>query len=175
MEATDQDRRSEARLRLVEEHVRFENQHDLDGIMSTFGPEAHYEDLPEEAHHRGYDAVRGFYGELLRVVPDLHLDIRRRHAASEAIVLEVVIRGRHLGTWRGLPPTGRQLEFPLCGVFTFDEADRLAGERIYFDRATVLAQLGVFHEPETLAGQITTAIAHPLTLARAFARKMRGR
>jgi steroid delta-isomerase-like uncharacterized protein len=130
-----------ARLRVVEEHVRCENQHDLDGIMSTFGPAANYEDLPERAHHKGYDAVREFYAELLRVVPDLQLDIQRRYAAPEAIILEVIMRGRHLGNWRGLPPTGRRLEFPLCGVFTFDDANRLAGERIYYDRGTVLAQL----------------------------------
>jgi len=27
--------------------------------------------------------------------------------------------------------TGRRLEFPLCGVYTFDEDGKLAGERIY--------------------------------------------
>jgi len=58
--------------------------------------------------------------------------------------VEVVIRGTHLGGWRGLPPTGRGVEFPLCGVYTFDANDRLAGEKIYYDRGTVLRQLGVF-------------------------------
>jgi hypothetical protein len=35
----------------------------------------------------------------------------------------------HLGAWRGLPATGRKLEFPLCGVCTFDANDNLAGEK----------------------------------------------
>jgi hypothetical protein len=34
--------------------------------------------------------------------------------------------------WRGLPPTGRPVRFPLCGIFTFDEENRLAGEKILF-------------------------------------------
>lgn len=81
------------------------------------------------------------------------------------------IRGTHLGIWRGgLPATGRRVEFPLCGVFTFDAEDRLAGERIYYDRATVLRQLGLFHEPEGALGRIVTLLSHPMTIARAVLR-----
>ena len=49
--------------------------------------------------------------------------------------------------------------------------NRLAGEKIYYDRATVLRQLGVFHEPESWRGRIATVLAHPLTMARIVARK----
>jgi hypothetical protein len=82
-----------------------------------------------------------------------------------------VIRGTHLGGWRSLPATGRRVEFPLCGVYTFDADDRLAGEKIYYDRGTVLKQLGVFHEPRSILGQISILATHPSTIARAFARK----
>jgi steroid delta-isomerase-like uncharacterized protein len=161
-----------ARLKIVEAHVGFENAHDLDGIMGTFGEAARYDDEPWNAHYLGRDQVRAFYAQLLQAMPDLQIDIRQRHAAEQAIVLEVIIRGRHLGTWRGLPATGRPIEFPLCGVFTFDERDRLAGEKIYYDRASVLQQLGVFHEPESGRGRITTALMHPLTMTRIVARKI---
>jgi hypothetical protein len=59
----------------------------------------------------------------------------------------------------------------LCGVYTFDSNDRLAGEKIYYDRATVLRQLGVFHEPETALGRLCTFLTHPLTIATALIRK----
>jgi hypothetical protein len=36
----------------------------------------------------------------------------------------------------------------------------------------VLRQLGVFHEPQTLLGQIGILAMHPVTLARSFARKL---
>ena len=32
------------------------------------------------------------------------------------------------------------------------------GEKIYYDRASVLRQLGVFREPTTVAGRLLTAI-----------------
>ena len=150
--------------------MSLENEHNLNGIMGTFGEEARYDDEPWGAHYIGRQEVRAFYTQLLRAMPDLHIDIRRRHSSEDAVVLEVIIRGRHLGAWRGLPATGRQIEFPLCGVYTFDQGNRLAGEKIYYDRATVLRQLGVFHEPESWPGRITTVLTHPVTVARMLVR-----
>jgi steroid delta-isomerase-like uncharacterized protein len=169
MKASSSNGAMSARLTIVDEHVSLENEHNLDGIMRTFGESARYDDEPWDAHYMGRQEVRAFYAQLLRAMPDLHIDIRRRHASEDAIVLEVIIRGRHLGVWRGLPATGRQIEFPLCGVYTFDQGDRLAGEKIYYDRATVLRQLGVFHEPESWRGRITTVLTHPVTVARMVA------
>jgi steroid delta-isomerase-like uncharacterized protein len=160
------------RLRVVDEHVGFENEHDLDGIMRTFGDSARYDDEPWNAHYVGRAEVRGFYTQLLRALPDLHIGVQRRHAGEDAVVLEVVIRGRHLGSWRGLPATGRRVEFPLCGVYTFDADNRLAGERIYYDRATVLEQLRVFHEPASLPGRIALVLTHPVTMAAIAVRKV---
>jgi hypothetical protein len=42
-------------------------------------------------------------------------------------VLEVTIRGTHLGPWRGLPATARRMEFPLCAVYAFDVNNRGGG------------------------------------------------
>jgi steroid delta-isomerase-like uncharacterized protein len=159
------------RLRTVDEHIRRENAHDLDGILATFGQDPRYDDEPWGAHHVGRDEVRAFYAQTLEAMPDMHIDVRRRHVAEEAVIVEVVISGHHLGPWRGLPATGRAISFPLCGVYTFDASNRLAGERIYYDRATVLRQLGLFHELESLRGRVAAALAHPLTIARLIARR----
>jgi hypothetical protein len=87
---------------------------------------------------------------------------------DDAVILECEIQGSHLGWWRGLPPTGRRVRFPLCAVYTFTEGDKLAGERVYNDRATVLNQLGVLHDPESALGRTLTAITHPITLGHAL-------
>jgi steroid delta-isomerase-like uncharacterized protein len=175
MTGLNADARIAARVKLVDEHVGFENHHDLEGIMGTFGATARYDDEPWDVHYAGRDEVRTFYDGLLQALPGLHIDVQRRHAADTAVVLEVVIRGRHLGPWRGLPATGRQVEFPLCGIFTFDDKDLLAGEKIYYDRATLLRQLGVFHEPDRVMGRIATMLSHPLSMARIVGRKIFGR
>lgn len=152
------------RLRLVEAHVGFENAHDLDGVLSTFGDTAFYKDEPWSDVRAGRRAVRAYYGELLRAVPDLRIDVLQAHVSDDCVVLEVRIKGTHLRSWRGLPATGRRVDVPLCGIFEFDDNDRLAGETIYYDRATVLRQLGVFHEPQGLLGSALTACTHPITM-----------
>ena len=163
--------RGSAHLAIVDEHIRLENAHDLESVLNTFGDTARYEDEAWEEHYEGASGVRSFYTQLMSALPDLVIDVKKMHVTDEAIVVEVMIRGTHLGAWRGLPATGRQVEVPLCGIYTFDGDDRLAGEKIYYDRGTVLRQLGVFHEPETLVGRIATLATHPITVARAIARK----
>ena len=164
--------KSNARSQIVEEHVGLENRHDLAGVMATFGASARYDDEPNGEHHIGTGEVYRYYAGLFSAMPDLNIDVRERHICEDAIILEVIISGHHFGPWRGLPATGRKLAFPLCGIFTFDDSNRLKGERIYYDRATVLRQLGVFHEPERLAGRINVALMHPLTMAKVVRRMM---
>jgi SnoaL-like polyketide cyclase len=96
-------------------------------------------------------------------MPDLAIDVCGRHVADDA-VLEVKISGHHLGVWRGLPPTGRPVRFPLCGIFTFDDEDRLAGEKIYYHRAAVLQQLGVFQQMKDESEKSATVLTreHPV-------------
>lgn len=158
------------KLRMVRDHIRFENAHDLAAVMGTFGSSARYDDEPWDEHHIGLDGVRSFYEELLRALPDLEIAVSQEHVSGDAVVVECLIRGTHGGTWRDLPATGRHLEFPLCGVYTFDEDGKLAGERIYYDRATVLRQCGVFREPTSLGGRLLLFLNHPVSILSAWLR-----
>ena len=163
----------EQRLEIVHEHIRLENAHDLASLMGTFGSAANYDDRPWNEHHRGIAAVTAFYEELLRVLPDLHIEVCNEHATPDAVVVECIISGTHQGAWRGLPPTGRHIEFPVCGIYTFDVDGKLAGERIYYDRATILRQLGIFRETSTLRTKLLLFMNHPLALSGAWLRRSR--
>ena len=81
-----------------------------------------------------------------------------------------MLYGTHLGSFRGLPPTGREFEMRFCAMFLFEE-DRLVCERVYFDAATILRQLGIAHDPLTLRGRVATVLNHPLTVGRARRRR----
>jgi SnoaL-like polyketide cyclase len=93
-------------------------------------------------------------------------------AAEEGVALEVRISGTQLGSWRGLPPTGRPVVFPLCGLFSFDEGGMLAGERIYYDRGSVLRQVGLYHDPQSFVGRLEILLAHPITVTKAYGRRL---
>src|SRR5437868_12192035 len=162
--------RAHARKAVVDEHIRCENLHNVEATMATYGIDARYDDEPWADHRIGRDGVRSYYAELMRALPDLAIEVKHWHIASESVVLEVIIRGTHLGPWRGLPATARRMEFPLCGVYWFDADNKLACERIYYDRGTVMGQLGLFHEPVRGLGRVVTVLSHPLTIVHAYLR-----
>ena len=62
----------------------------------------------------------------------------------------------------------------MTAFFVF-EGDRLIGERVYFDQATILRQLGLARDPRSLLGRISLVLNHPLTIARALLAGRRGR
>jgi hypothetical protein len=86
-----------ARIAIVEKHIGLENEHDLEGVLGTFGAAARYDDEPWGEHYSGRDGVRQFYEQLMKALPDLEIEVEHRHVAQDAIVVEVVIRGSHLG------------------------------------------------------------------------------
>ncbi|HEX9831522.1 MAG TPA: ester cyclase [Mycobacterium sp.] len=63
------------------------------------------------------------------------------HVADDAVIVEFDLLGTDLGEFYGLPPTGRAFQVPIIAVFYFD-ADRVVNERIYFDSASLLTQIG---------------------------------
>ena len=88
---------------------------------------------PVADHPRGRDAVRSYYEDLLRAVPDLHIEVLKQHVSGDVVVLECEITGTHDGVWHGLPATGRPVKLPLCGVYTFaEDSYEIAGERFGF-------------------------------------------
>ncbi len=76
--------RMNSRLALVEEHVRRDNSHDLDGILDTFGPDTRYDDEPWDDHRRGRDEVRLYCKELLSAAADFRIEVYNCYATDEA-------------------------------------------------------------------------------------------
>jgi len=58
-----------ARIAPIEHHIRLENEHDLEGVLRTFGDIAHYDDEAWGEHHRGRNGVRLFYEQLMKAQP----------------------------------------------------------------------------------------------------------
>ncbi len=151
-------------------HMTAENAHEFDTAIGLF-ERPRYELVATGEVYDGAEPLGGLMLENVTAFPDFHYTWERMHHADEAIVVEGTFRGTHEGTWRGLPGTGRKVEFPMLIVFPFD-GERMMGERIFFDLNTALRQLGVARDPNTVAGKITTAVNHPVTLARALLRTM---
>jgi steroid delta-isomerase-like uncharacterized protein len=134
----------EARLRAVEDHIRFEAAHDLHAVVGTFGQDPEWHNKPSHDVLHGHDAIRSFYSDLFAGFPDFWLDIPHRRLTDDAVYVEGFFGGTHEGAWAGIPATGRKIKVPICAVFTFTEDDRIKSEIAYYDRLTILEQLGVY-------------------------------
>jgi hypothetical protein len=135
----------EARLKLVEEHLRAENDHDLDALMATFGQDAKFNlngmPLNDRESIRAMYGMFGFGGQ--GSFSDLKAETMQVHFGEKSIVVELMLSGKHTNDFQGIAPTNREFKLPACAIFDFDAEGTLAGERVYFDGASLLGQLGV--------------------------------
>ncbi len=161
------------REELVRKHVEAENAADYETALASF-QHPRYEYVATDEVYDGAEEVRAHWEELNRAFPDQQIEIVALHSADDAVLMEAVARGTHAGPLRGLPPTGRRIEQQFIAIFVF-EGDALVGERVYYDVATVLQQLGIARDPATLTGRLETAASHPLTISRAVVRRVTGR
>jgi steroid delta-isomerase-like uncharacterized protein len=137
----------EARRKVVNEHIRLESGHEVEALVQTFGLDPEWHNQAADEVLRGHEAIRGFYADLFEGFPDFWLDVRDQHLTEEAIIVAGLLGGTHTGTWMGIAPTARKLEASFCAVFTFTEDDRLKAEKVYYDRYSILVQLGVIPSP----------------------------
>ena len=158
---------------IVREHMESENRHEFDVTISTF-EHPRYEIIATGEVHDGEAAVREYFAETRAAFPDQRNELIALHHCEDAVVAEFDLLGTHLGPLRGLPPTGRSFRCRMVALFLFED-ERLVCERVYFDSATILRQLGVAHDPSSLAGRVTTLLGHPLTIGRAVIRRATSR
>jgi steroid delta-isomerase-like uncharacterized protein len=158
---------------IVREHMDSENRHEFDATLATFH-HPRYELVGTGEVYEGTEEVERYFEETRRAFPDQRNELLALHHADDAVLVEAVVRGTHTGPLRSLPPTGRTFELPILSIFIFDD-DMLVCERVYFDAATTLRQLGVARDPLSLAGRLQTAIGHPWTIGRGLVRRAIGR
>ena len=130
-----------ARAEVVREHMESENRHDFESTLRTFA-RPRYELIATGEVYDGEEAVRGYYAATRAAFPDQRNVVQAIHHADDAVVVEFDLLGTHRGPLRGVPPTGREFTCRMVALFLFD-GDRIACERVYFDAATILRQLGL--------------------------------
>ena len=136
-----------ARLKIVDDHIAHESAHRLEPLLATFGSEPEWHNTAAGDVLAGHDAIGGFYAALFQGFPDFYLEVARKHVAAEAIVVEGHLGGTHRNDWMGVPATGRSVRIPFCAVFTFTPDDKVKAEIVYYDRLSLLTQLGALAVP----------------------------
>jgi len=125
---------------VVRAHAEAENRRDVAATLATFHT-PRYEVVPLGEPVDGAKNVHDLLSGLFEGFPDFHAEIERLHHSDSVVAAEVRMRGTHRGPWAGVPPTGRRIDVPTLCLFKFD-GEKLQGEKVYFDMATLLRQLG---------------------------------
>ena len=128
-----------AREAVVQRHIAAEEVHDVEGTVATFYS-PRYEVAPLGVSD-GADAVRDLLKTMITGFPDWHIEPGKLRHGDDFVLVEVRMTGTHDGPWAGWEPTGRKMDVKVNCIFEFEE-DRLVCEKVYFDMATVMRQLG---------------------------------
>jgi steroid delta-isomerase-like uncharacterized protein len=131
----------ETRERIVREHMESENRHEFDVTMGTFA-HPRYEIVPTGEVYDGAEEVDRYYSESRAAFPDQRNELIAMYHADDAVLVEFWLKGTHEGEFRGIPPTHKAFTCRCLAIFAF-EGEGLVCERVYFDTATILRQLGL--------------------------------
>lgn len=131
---------AEAREALVRHHLESSERRDVATTQPTFVV-PRYELVPSGEIYQGREAVSGFYEATREAFPDQRNEVASVHHAGDTLIVEFDVIGTHLGEFRGLAPTGKPFTCRMVALFSFDDLE-VTSERVYFDTATILRQLG---------------------------------
>jgi carboxymethylenebutenolidase len=136
-----------------DEHISYEfSTRDVSSTIATMVEDAYVNHVPVMTGGYGHEALRKFYKEdFISPMPaDTSIQLVSRTLGQDQLVDEIIFSFTHTEEmpWMlpGVPPTHRHVDIPLVVVVGFRDG-KLAHERIYWDQASVLKQIGVLTDP----------------------------
>ncbi len=121
---------------------------DADAAIATMTENPVLIHVPVNTGATGREALRKFYAEIFipQMPEDVELELLTRTVSQNRLIDEFILHLTHTVRmdWfaPGIEPTGKKLAVPHVGIIAF-EGGLIASEHIYWDQATVLAQMGL--------------------------------
>jgi steroid delta-isomerase-like uncharacterized protein len=130
---------------------------DIEGVLAWYDDGIVWNNVALEEVYRGKPAVREFLGRLFTAIPDLEFSVERTIVRGDHVAEQWTIRGTHLGTFMGVPATGRRLEIPGVSMLTVRDGKFLSDD-FYFDSAGMLRQAGLLPSLAASQGRVGRAV-----------------
>jgi steroid delta-isomerase-like uncharacterized protein len=140
---------SEANKQIVRSFADAGNRNDLEAFDTLLAPDfvRHCEATPEIAVTT-CEEFKQFYRDTASTFPDQRMTLDTLIAEGDRVAFWGTFSGTQEGPMGPFPPTGRQLESEIAGVFRI-EAGRIAELWVTWDNLSGLVQLGLFPPPES--------------------------
>jgi carboxymethylenebutenolidase len=140
-------------IALWDEHISHEfSTRDVSSTIATMVEDAYVNHVPVMTGGYGHAALHRFYKEdfISSMPADTSIQLISRTLGEDQLVDEFIFSFTHTEEmpWMlpGVSPTHRHVDIPLVVVVGFREG-KLAHERIYWDQASVLKQIGLLADP----------------------------
>jgi serine phosphatase RsbU (regulator of sigma subunit) len=89
---------------------------------------------------RGPQDVKRFHREFRSAFPDFHISIEEQIAEGDKVVSHYTIRGTHQGDFRGLAPTGKEIEIKGVTTFRFSPEGKVVETWDSYDQLSLMRQ-----------------------------------
>jgi steroid delta-isomerase-like uncharacterized protein len=129
---------NKALVRRLVENVQ--NQHNLAEIDELYSP--NFIDHSGWADAQGIEGVKAFFTMMFTAFPDMHFIIRQQLAEEDQVATHKTFFGTHLGTFMGIPPTGKQVSIESMDILTIREG-KITEHWSVGDFLGMMQQLGV--------------------------------
>ncbi|HYT49949.1 MAG TPA: ester cyclase, partial [Pyrinomonadaceae bacterium] len=146
-----------------DEHVKYEfATRDTEDTLKTMVADAYVNHVPVLTGGVGHDELREFYSKrfIPQMPPDTSMTPVSRTIGIDRVVDEMVFEFTHTikMDWMlpGVEPTNKHVKIPLIVVVHFRDG-KLAHEHIYWDQASVLAQLELIDATKLPVAGVETA------------------
>jgi carboxymethylenebutenolidase len=134
---------------IFDKHLEFEfDKEDVNATMTTMTKDPYVHHVPTLAGGRGYNGVYNFYKNHFvgKMPKDFKVTKISRTVGIDQVVDELVISFTHDTEIKyllpGVAPTGKYVEIPHVVIMKFKNS-KISHEHIYWDEASVLAQIGL--------------------------------
>lgn len=127
------------REELVRHHIDVEFKGDADALVATFA-KPRYDLVATGTILEGAEEVAHRVNTLAEQMPGATMEVASLRHADDAVIVETVTRGQHLGPLLDMPPTGNFYTTRGLAIFRFKGAD-LVEEIVYHDRLSLMDQL----------------------------------
>jgi steroid delta-isomerase-like uncharacterized protein len=124
------------------------NEHELEAATKYLHPDYVETNVATGETFRGPEGFKASARAWIAPFPDARVEIVNYVAIEDQVVIESIGRGTHTGTIQTShgtsAATGKSFTVKLCEVFVFKDR-KVAELRLYFDRQSLLDQLGLQH------------------------------
>ena len=129
-------------LKAVADVLQFWNAADIEGIVAFYDEEIVWTNIGLEEIYRGKAEVHEFLTRLYTAIPDLQFTVDYKIARGDNVAEQWTVPGTHLGTFMGIPATGRHVEINALSMVTMRNG-RFLRDEFYWDTGAVMRQMGL--------------------------------